>query len=84
MKVAEVPAIIAKATRIQNNLFNFLSFSKLFSAALTGGSPEGASGSVFSISGTSAGISSIDSFLESFGSTVGSDTFLFEFCQVNF
>ena len=82
MKVAAVPAIIAKATRIQNNLFNFLSFS-LFSAILTGGSPDGVSGtgSDFSVSGISTGIFSTDSFLDSLGSIVGSDFFFLNFAK---
>ena len=85
MKVAEDPAIIAKLTRNQNNLFNFLSFS-LFSAILTDGSAEGVSGtgSDCSVSGTSDGLTSTDSFFESLGSTVGFRFFLFEFCQLNF
>ena len=85
IKVAAVPAITAKATRNQNNLFNFLSFS-LFSAAFIDGSATGLSdtGSDFSVSGISTESSFIDSFLESLGPRVGLDFFLFEFCQLNF
>ena len=82
MKVAAVPAITAKATRIQNNLFNFLSFS-LFSAMLTGGSPDGVSGtdSDFSVSGVSIGTFSTFSFLDSLESTLGSDFFFLNFAK---
>ena len=93
-KVAVVPAIIAKLTRNQNNLFSFLSFS-LLSASLIGGSAEGVSGtdlvfsvsgedSDFSVSGISFDSSLTDSFFGSVGSGVGLDFFLFESGQVNF
>ena len=83
-KVAAVPAIMAKAIRIQNKLFNFLSFS-LFSATLTGGSPEELSetGSELSISGVGVETST-ESFLESLGPIVGSDVFFLNFAKVNF
>ena len=57
--------------------------TSLFSATLTDGSAEGVSGigSDFSVSGTSAGLSSTDSFFESLGSTVGSDFFFLNFAN---
>jgi len=81
MKVGAVPAIIAKQTHIQNNLFNFLSFS-LFSASLIGGSPGVSDiGSVFSVSGISTDSSFTDSLLESSGSGVGLDFFFLNFAK---
>ena len=92
MKVAAVPAIIAKPNRIQNSLFSFLSLS-LFSASLKGGSdfePSGYRsqtffisfvGSDFSVSGISVGSSFLDSFFESSGPGVGFDFFFLNFAN---
>ena len=83
MKVAAVPAIIAKPNRSQNSLLSFLSLS-LFCASLRGGSDFDFSGigsgvfisfvgSDFSVSGISEDSCLMDSFSESSGPGVGLD-----------
>ena len=83
MKVAAVPAMTAKHTRNQNNLFNFLSFS-LFSAMLIGGSAEGESGTgcrFFWFQEYLLVLPLWILFLNHLGSTVGLDFFFLNFAK---
>ena len=86
INVAMIPAITAKATLIQNSLFNLLSFSpccaKLIGGSSFGGDSVGGDGVISLFGSLAAGASCPDSILPgSFVPCVGSDFFFLKLCQ---